>query len=56
MLLKRLGQSTKENTSSLCELGAFSFHATIHLFGEGGALTINDPGFIRARAVFMGKR
>ncbi len=38
---------------SLCELGAFSFHATKSIScGEGGALTINDPTLFE-RAQFL---
>ena len=38
---------------SLCELGAFSFHATKSIScGEGGALTINDPTFFN-RSQFL---
>ena len=38
---------------SLCELGAFSFHATKSIScGEGGALSINDPKFYE-RAQFL---
>jgi len=38
---------------SLCELGAFSFHATKSIScGEGGALTINDPTLYE-RAQFL---
>ena len=38
---------------SLCELGAFSFHATKSIScGEGGALSINDPRFFE-RAQYL---
>ena len=38
---------------SLCELGAFSFHATKSIScGEGGALSINDPKFFE-RAQYL---